>query len=273
MRWEQPIKSVAGSAPGAFFMALLPALLLAPLCACSQASEHNCPAFGDARTVTIDKVIDGDTIRLADGGKVRLIGINTPELGRDGEPDQPWAKQARQALQTFLGQRALLLADLDSSDNHGRTLAHIYNLQGESAEAHLLKQGLGWHVAIPPNLTQADCLAKAERLARDRRIGLWSSGGIASTLADNVSEGGFQVITGQVSSISFGKRGWWINLGDNIAAVIYPEHQHRFDRRQLAALTGKTVAIRGWVYPSRSKKYQPWRIKLETRFGIEPATE
>lgn len=262
IRWEQSIKSAMGLTLGAFFMLLAGA--------CQPAGEHHCPPFGKTETVTISEVIDGDTVRLADGRKVRLIGVNTTELGRDGEPDQPFAKESRQALQTFLGSRVQLLLDRDDKDNHGRTLAHLYNLNGKSAEAHLLRQGLAWHVAIPPNLAQAECLSKAEKSARSQGIGLWSTEGIPPIPAAGVSKGGFQLITGKVHKIHFGQNGWWLNFGEQVAAVIYPEHQHRFDRKQLEGLKGKTVTIRGWVYPSRSNRHQPWRLKLETPFGIEP---
>ena len=258
-RWARYKKSAASTVLGAFLIFFITAC---------NASELNCPPFAKTQAVTITKVIDGDTVRLADSRTVRLIGINTPEPGHSGEPSQPWAKAARRELQKFLNGHALLLTDRSSKDKYGRTLAHLYNLKGQSAEAHLLQAGLGWHVAIPPNLTQAQCLAKAEQQARRQRIALWGPTGTPSIPASKVSGGGFQRITGQVTKISFGKRGWWINMGKQIAVVIYPEHQHRFDRKQLAALKGKTVTVRGWVYPSRSKKHQPWRVKLETPYAL-----
>ncbi|MGS2724410.1 thermonuclease family protein [Porticoccus sp. GXU_MW_L64] len=271
-------KSAASFALGAFFVL-----------ACNPALA-DCPPFGKTSKVTIAKVIDGDTVRLADGRKVRLIGVNAPELGRDNKPDQPYAQKATDELKHFFNTKsfdiksfntksfdtksfnkksALLLTGRDRRDNHGRTLAHLYNLNGESAEAHLLSKGLAWHVAIPPNLTMAECLADAEKQARQQHLGLWSSAGIKPTKAKQVSHGGFQIVTGTVTEVRFTKSGCWINLGPRIAAVIYREHQHRFDRKQLEALKGKTVSVRGWVYPSRSKKYQPWRVKLETVFGLK----
>ena len=256
-------KSAASFALGAFFM-----LFFVPLAGCSKASDQSCPPFASTTEVAIAKVIDGDTVRLADGRKVRLIGINAPELGSDGKPGQDFSRKAKQALQKFLGKRARLLLDKDKQDNHRRTLAHLYNLDGDSAEAYLLKQGLAWHVAVPPNLRLAQCLADMEQQARKQRLGLWSSKGIQPANAEGPLRGGFQLLKGKVTQVRFTKSGWWINLGPQIAAVIYRENQHHFDRKQLQALEGKTVVIRGWVYPSRSKKYQPWRVKLETPFGL-----
>lgn len=230
----------------------------------------NCAPPGPTESVTISTVVDGDTVHLQDGRKVRLIGINTPELGHNGEPSQPWSSQAQSALLQFLdSQPAQLLFDKDKFDNHGRVLAHLYNHQGGSAEAHLLKLGLGWHVAVPPNLTLANCLAKAEMWARDRHLGVWSANGIAATQARLVNRGGFQRVRGTVSNVNFGKTAWWIVLDNWVAAVIYPENQHRFDRATLQDLMGKPIEIQGWVYASHSKRYQPWRMKLETGYALE----
>ncbi|MDM3872525.1 thermonuclease family protein [Porticoccus sp. W117] len=257
-------KSAAGFAFGAFF--ILAGFILT---GCSKASSQDCQPFARTTDVVIAKVVDGDTVRLQDGRKVRLIGINAPELGRDGKPGQPFSRAAQKTLQQFLGKQARLLLDNDKKDKHGRVLAHLYNLNGDSAEAHLLNSGLAWHVAIPPNLSLAQCLADAEQRARQQRLGLWSSTGIKPVEAKQVSQGGFQIVSGKVTDVRFTKGGWWINIGPQIAAVIYSENQHRFDRKQLAALKGKTVSVRGWIYSSRSKKYQPWRVKLETPYGLE----
>ncbi|MCV6604069.1 MAG: hypothetical protein OIF34_02115, partial [Porticoccaceae bacterium] len=105
--------------------------------------------------------------------------------------------------------------------------------------------------------------------AQAQQLGVWSTAGSKSVAAKRVNRGGFQIITGKVSEVRFTKNAWWINLGPQIAAVIYRENQHRFDRKKLQKLTGKIVSVRGWVYPSRSKKYQPWRVKLETPYGLK----
>ena len=70
---------------GAFFVS---ALLAAELAA-------QCPAPGATQAVRVTRVVDGDTLHLADGRKARLIGLNAPELGRRGQAAQPFAEQAR----------------------------------------------------------------------------------------------------------------------------------------------------------------------------------
>ena len=69
---------------GAFFVS---ALLAAELAA-------QCPAPGSTQAVRVTRVVDGDTLHLADGRKARLIGLNAPELGRRGQAAQPFARPA-----------------------------------------------------------------------------------------------------------------------------------------------------------------------------------
>jgi len=232
--------------------------------------RQNCPAFAQTESVVVAGIDDGDTLRLADGRRVRLIGVNTPELGRQGLPDQPLAQRARKAVQTFLavGSRAGLLLDAGGRDHYGRTLAHLYDSHGNSLEVYLLSRGLAWHVAIPPNLRLADCLAAVEQEARNAGKGLWGSAGIPPVAATAVNTGGYQRIRGKLLEVRF-SRAWWLNLEGNLAAVIYPEHQHRFDRRQLRQLQGRRIELQGWVYPSGSARFRPWRMKLETPFALE----
>lgn len=222
-----------------------------------------------AKTVRIDRVSDGDTVRLASGEKIRLIGINTPELHQRGGAE-PFATAARQTLNQLLAdKRASIVVGQDEVDNHGRTLAHLFDSKGQSVEARLIAQGLGWHVAIPPNLAQADCLAAVEKSARQRQLGVWSRPAVK---AGKVAVGGFQRISGTVTKVTLA-RNWWISLDNHLVAVVYPQDQKHFSRAAVAALRGHKVEVRGWVYPSRSKKFEPWRIKLQTPHGISAGSQ
>src|SRR3546814_12589758 len=91
---------------------------------------------------------------LVDGRSVRLIGINTPELGRDGRKAEPFALAARRRLQALVqasdGRVGLVLGQ-ERHDRYGRTLAHAYDAQGRNLEAVLLADGLGFMVAVAPN--------------------------------------------------------------------------------------------------------------------------
>lgn len=226
----------------------------------------DCAPFAKTERVRVAKIYDGDTLTLSDGRKVRLVGVNTTEMGRAGQPDQPFARRAQQVASTFVRQsdRVELLLDAQSKDHYGRWLGHIYNDDGKNLEQHLLQQGLAYHVAIPPNLTLAECLAKAEQQGRDARLGVWGEQGLLPVKAKHIKQGGFQRVQGQVTAVQTGKH-WRLELDKHITVMIYSEHQHRFTQARFERLQGKNIEVQGWIYQSRDE----WRIKLETPYGIE----
>ena len=78
------------SLAGAFFVS---AIWLVP----AQAQVF-CPAPSTVDTFKVQRVVDGDTVRLKDGRSVRMIGVNTPETGKKGRSDEPFAVAARERL-------------------------------------------------------------------------------------------------------------------------------------------------------------------------------
>lgn len=219
----------------------------------------------DLRVVA--RVIDGDTLQLADGAKVRLIGVNTPEMGaREGLPE-PYALAARQWVETFLaGDSAVyLLVGSAPRDHYHRLLGHVFNRRGESLEAQLLSMGLGWHIAIPPNLLLAECLAEAEQFARRQGVGLWSS---SPQQVTELASGGFRLLRGRVQNLVFSKV-WRLQLEGGLWAVIEPRYWPYFDRRGLEDLRGREVELRGWVYPRKDTATHPWELKIHSRWAIE----
>lgn len=223
-------------------------------------------------TVRVSHVYDGDTLTLSDGRKVRLIGVNAPELAQRGKKsggyraDQPYAQQAKQAVHDFVKKSSSLKMSLgaDSKDRYGRWLGHLFNQADESLEHELLQRGLAYHVAIPPNLSLADCFSRAEQEARDARRGVWSDSGIPPVNVKVLNQGGFQRVQGQVTDVHTGKH-WRLHLGNNLTVMLYSENQHRFDKSWFQALQGQTIEVQGWVYNVKGH----WRIKLETPYGIE----
>jgi endonuclease YncB( thermonuclease family) len=222
-----------------------------------------------AEKVTIEKVIDGDTLHLRDGRKVRLLAINTPELHtRDGK-SEPYALQATRAARKMLGDsgEALLLVGDGPQDHYGRTLAHVFNVRGESLSGYLLHMGMGWHLAVPPNLSFAECLAAIEHLAQEERRGVWQ---LPPILSRDISQGGYHRVSGRLISLAGKNKGkpWWLRFEGNLTAVIYPEYQDYFELKALRKLVGKEIEVGGWVYPDH-RKSGAWRIKLTSHYDIE----
>jgi micrococcal nuclease len=89
----------------------------------------------DLETATVAHVVDGDTIELTDGRRVRYIGINTPER------DQPYYQEATEANRQLVdGKDVQLECDQETFDKYGRTLAYIW-VEGQMVNLTMLRDG------------------------------------------------------------------------------------------------------------------------------------
>ena len=120
------------------------------------------------------QVVDGDTVVLAGGAKVRVLGIDAPEMERDGRPADFLAHKAKAALaQLTQGQKVRLEYDQLRYDHYGRLLAYPFLADGTNVSAELVRQGLARVYLIPPNVRYQDTLIAAQREALEARRGIW----------------------------------------------------------------------------------------------------
>ena len=151
-------------------------LLLILLLLTSVAQAGSLSVVGQARWVEVSRVIDGDTFRTRAGEKVRLLGINTPEIAHNAQAAQPYGMDARRRLQQLIsGKTVRLQLDRDKKDNYGRTLAQVYLRDGRWVNEQLIRDGLAVVYTFAPNFQWADRLIKAEFYARSNMVGLWKS--------------------------------------------------------------------------------------------------
>ncbi len=207
-----------------------------------------CPAPAGLTSVTVQRVIDGDTLRLGDGRSVRMIGLNTPELGKQGRSDEPFAVAARQRLQALVeasGGRVGLRPGKQAQDHYGRTLAHIYSASGANLEAQMLADGLGFQVAVAPNVDLVACQQAAERSARQAGRGLWRQSPVVKS--GQIQRSGFAVVSGRVSKVQRNRGGIWIELHDSLVLRVAPNLVGQFDNARWPALKGKQIEARGWI--------------------------
>src|SRR5438034_5929829 len=119
-------------------MQILPALLVAAVAAASPSSD---PTRSDP--VLVRAVIDGDTIDVANYGRVRLLGIDAPELGRGFDTAAPFGREARERLASLVLHRWIRLeqegARVDAYDRH---LAYVVREDGVFVNAALVRDGL-----------------------------------------------------------------------------------------------------------------------------------
>lgn len=264
---------------GAFFMGRVFVVLISTGFVLAPSWAADCLPMGSGQLVNVAYVYDGDTVRLKDGRRVRLLGINTPELGRNKAPNQRYSKQAKKAVEQFLSVKGevFIYGDNELQDRYGRHLAHLIKIKSNGEQLnlgkHLLAQGLAYHIVVPPNLELADCFARVETIARNLGRGLWDDTGILVLKgAGAIAKGGYQRIRAQVSHVNL-KKAWWINLNDGFVAVIYPENQRYFDRDVVEAWQGVWLELEGWVYQSSYKGKPQWRVKLETAYAVTEVSD
>lgn len=233
----------------AFFV--LQGLLLWPIAATAGAAP-TCPTSHiDERAVT-GYVIDGDTLRLEDGRKVRLIGINAPELGGNRAPE-PLGPEAARALQDLIGPGTpvLLRYGPDRRDRHQRLLAHVFLEDGTNIQQRLLAEGLAAAIAVPPNLWALDCYRQNDLEARRANAGIWSASRFqpapASELNDTVR--GFYIIRGRVTDVGRQREATHIELDGRLSLRIDDKDLRYFKDLPLLGLRNHRIEVRGWVHP------------------------
>ena len=161
------------------------------------------------QNIFVKRVVDGDTLLLENGDRVRLIGVDTPESsanpkalrdsrtsGQDIRTITQMGQEAKNFMKNLLeGQRIHLEFDVQQRDKYGRLLAYVYKLVCEGECKHenisgqeyvklndgvyvfinatILKSGYGSPMTIPPNVRYVNVFKKLYKEAREEELGLW----------------------------------------------------------------------------------------------------
>ena len=128
-----------------------------------------------ARTgsAAVTHVTDGDTVWLSGVGKVRLIGIDTPEVYGHVDCFGPAASAfAKRVLR--IGTRVRYRVGREAHDRYGRVLAYLWLPDGRMFNELLAEDGYARPLTIAPNDDYAQLFAAAARRARDAGRGLWT---------------------------------------------------------------------------------------------------
>ena len=124
---------------------------------------------GETGRARVVRVIDGDTVQLRGVGRVRLIGVDTPERGSCFEDAATRFTAAR-----IGGRRVRYELGEEEKDRYGRTLAYLYR-DGKMHNVALVQRGFAETLTIPPNDRFAERIERAERRARRAALGRWGS--------------------------------------------------------------------------------------------------
>ncbi|MGB5409363.1 MAG: thermonuclease family protein [Thiogranum sp.] len=246
---------------GAFFVLLI---------GFSPASAANCSPPVTTEPVQVRYVHDGDSLVLADNTKIRLIGINTPEIAHQDQPTQALAIKARDRLRQLLfqqGHRARLIYGEQRQDRHSRNLAHLWLADGSNLSAELLREGLAWAVAIPPNVRYLDCYLEAEATARAASRGVWGHPDHMPRESSDLSlrDEGFQRVRGRIIRVNHGGGATWINLQGRFALRIPDQDIGWFKNRPARSWIGREIEVAGWLYSVKGEL----RVNVQHPAGLQ----
>jgi micrococcal nuclease len=133
------------------------------------------------------RAVDGDTLNLDNGERVRLIGVDTPEMhenpklyrdaARSGQDTQAILSMGRAAYdftrKIVEGQEVRLEFDVEKRDRYGRLLAYVYLNDGTFLNEEIIKNGYAYPMTIPPNVRYSENFKSLFEQARAQHLGLW----------------------------------------------------------------------------------------------------
>jgi len=141
----------------------------------------------DYANILVSRVVDGDTLVLENNERVRLIGIDTPEIhessklnrdaarsGQDLTAIKELGRQSYEFTKNLVeGKRVRLEFDVERFDRYKRILAYVYLLDGTFLNAAIIEQGYASLLTYPPNVRYADLFLGLYKQAQEDRRGLW----------------------------------------------------------------------------------------------------
>lgn len=224
-------------------------LLALSVAACSADADKN---------YRVRAVLDGDTIELSNGARVRYLGIDTPETRVNISGDwvfkpEPFAVQAMQMNESLVENKKVTLEfDIKKKDKYGRLLAYVY-VDGVMVNEELIKSGFASVYIFPPNVKHQDEMVDLQKEAIFSGRGIWAN-------LDNISPyealnhiGRYVRATGVVVAVNYVQDRVYINFDRNyrevLSAVIYKGNLLTFEKAGMnpAFLKGREITIVGKV--------------------------
>ncbi len=121
-----------------------------------------------AEVVIVTHIVDGDTFDIANGERIRLIGINAPEKG------EYFFVEAKKHLGELIdGKKVILKKDVSETDRYGRLLRHVY-YNDMWINKKMIEDGFARAVTIPPDVAHTRIFSEAQKHAREKKLGIWA---------------------------------------------------------------------------------------------------
>ncbi len=201
----------------------------------------------------VKKIYDGDTVMLEDGRKIRLLGINTPEVMHKNQNAEAGGETAKRWLtDKLMNQKVRLVTDSERTDKYKRTLAHLFTEKKEHINVELVALGLAAVNIYPPNLLYVDQLVAAGIQAEQNKRGIWQKDEYATIPIDRLgSDGhsGWTRLTGKVSVIRSSRKFVYLEFANFFQVRIEKKWLHLFPK--INSYLGRTIETRGWLNKNR----------------------
>ena len=195
----------------------------------------------------VASVHDGDTITLDGGEKIRLLGINTPEVG-GFRALEPGGMAARDWLrEKILGKKVRLELDATTRDKYHRLLAHVFDANGLHLNLELVKAGLATTDIFPPCLKYVGQLVGAEQQAEREKRGVWALPDHQAVPVESFGDGrreGWQRFVGAPVEVVRGSSWAGLRFKGGLEAHIPQTNLGLFP--PLESYLGRRVEVRGW---------------------------
>ena len=200
----------------------------------------------------VNRIIDGDTVVIDDGSRVRLTGFNSFELKDSGWKGRSAREAKRKVTEWLLKKKVRLTPWPAAADRYGRLLGNLW-LNNRYLGELLVAEGLALAVSVPPQSALVSCLLSIEEDARKARKGIWTLGQLPERIKA-LDKNGFRFGLGSVTEIidsqSF--------ILDDRLRVLLPKPDPNVK-------IGVRFEVRGWVSrsPKWLRKEVPWTLRLK----------
>jgi micrococcal nuclease len=219
----------------------------------------------------VDKVYDGDTVKLEDGRKIRLLGINTPEVKHRNQANEAGGETAKRWLTDKLkNQQVRLVTDVEQTDKYNRKLAHLFTENKEHINVALVEMGLAAVNIYPPNLLYVDELVAAGKQAEHAKRGIWQQAEYAAIPVERLDDeghSGWTRLHGKVSVIRKSRKSVFLEFSKLFQARIEKKWLYLFP--DIDNYRGKMLEVRGWLNKNRGG----WSMLIRHPSAIRPISD
>ena len=260
--------------------ALASAIVVMCGCCCAAAQDLEAKNACGGETVaraTVDRIIDGRTFVLNDGGEVRLAAVEVPPLAATENPSGNDGPAAKRALEALIGGDDIVLRQAEvgpdgNLDRYGRLVAYAYALRDGAelfAQGALIESGFARVADRVGSKACAMELLEGENAARAAKLGLWGDPYYEVLNADApvdvlAQRGRFALVEGQVVSVRESGATIYMNFGrrwsESFAVTISKRNERSFTAAglDLKGLAGRRVRVRGWIEARGADGNAPW---------------